>query len=303
MSGSEEPEKPFEEMDPEEFYAVMTQRNRGIISDAEQEKIKNVTVAVGGCGSIGGNIVEPLVRLGVRRFILCEPDAFDLSNLNRQQCFVQDANVNKAEAVARKVKQINPYIDVQLELEGVTEENAERIAREADIIYDGVDVTTKKPLYYKFLLHKQARAQRKPVISGYDMAGAQLTVTYDYRDPSTRLFHGAVKESEIRDLGPFQFLFKVIPPWYVPYDLVAVVRKFAAGTLGGFPQVVYCADCYGVMGSRQLVDLLNGARVKRYSYLDVHQVNRPLGFRIGLVFKKWAALTKLLIYIRTKKFA
>ncbi len=301
MSGSQKPEKTYDEMEPEEFYAEMTTRNKGIVTDEEQEKIKNATVAVGGCGSIGGNIVEPLVRMGVRRFILCEPDAFDVSNLNRQQCFVQDVNVNKAEAVARKVKMINPDIDIQLELNGVTEENADRIAQEADIIYDGVDVTTQKPLYFKYLLHKHAQKHRKPVISGYDMAGAQLIVTYDYRDPSTRLFHGSIKESEIKEIGPFQFLFKVIPPWYVPYDLAAVVKKFAQGTLGGFPQVVYCADCYGVMGSRQMIDLFNNAKVKKYSYLDVHQVNRPLGFRIGLFFRKWAALTKLLIYIKTNK--
>ncbi len=293
-------EKTYDEMEPEEFYAEMTTRNKGIITDAEQEKIKNAKVVVGGCGSIGGNIVEPLVRIGVRNFVLCEPDPFDVSNLNRQQCFVQDTNVNKGEAVMRKVKMINPDINIRVETNGISEENVDGLCEWADIIYDGVDVTTKKPLWFKFLLHQHAKKHGKPVISGYDMAGAQLIVTYDYRDPSVKLFDGKIKESEIHDLGPFQFLFKVIPPWYVPYDLVDVIYKFAEGTLGGFPQVVYCADCYGVMGSRQMVDLFNNASVKKYSYLDVHQVNRPLSYRIPLFFKKWIALTKLLIFVKTK---
>ena len=60
---------------PEAFYADLTTRNRGFVSDAAQDRLGQLTVLVAGCGSTGGAAVEPLVRLGVQHFLLAEPGA------------------------------------------------------------------------------------------------------------------------------------------------------------------------------------------------------------------------------------
>jgi hypothetical protein len=54
----------------EEFYAAFTARNRGLVSDDEQRQLRGAVILVAGCGSIGGAVVEPLVRLGAERLVL-----------------------------------------------------------------------------------------------------------------------------------------------------------------------------------------------------------------------------------------
>lgn len=50
-----------------EFYREMVNRNIGVISVEEQEKLRKSCVAVAGCGGMGGLSAEQLVRLGVGR--------------------------------------------------------------------------------------------------------------------------------------------------------------------------------------------------------------------------------------------
>jgi tRNA A37 threonylcarbamoyladenosine dehydratase len=41
----------------EEFYASFTVRNRGLVSDGEQQMLRRAVILVAGCGSIGGAVV------------------------------------------------------------------------------------------------------------------------------------------------------------------------------------------------------------------------------------------------------
>ena len=60
------------------------QRNRKTLSTADQLKLFRSTVAVVGCGGLGGYVVEELARLGVCRLKAIDPDVFEEHNLNRQ---------------------------------------------------------------------------------------------------------------------------------------------------------------------------------------------------------------------------
>ena len=44
----------------------------------------NKSFLVVGCGGLGCFIIEFLLRLGVKKIVVCDPDVFDESNLNRQ---------------------------------------------------------------------------------------------------------------------------------------------------------------------------------------------------------------------------
>ena len=81
----------------DEFYAQITVRNRGLIGDADQQRLRAATILVAGCGSVGGAAIEPLVRLGAEHLVLAEPDGYDLHNINRQSVRLQDVGRNKAE--------------------------------------------------------------------------------------------------------------------------------------------------------------------------------------------------------------
>ncbi|MFC7511740.1 HesA/MoeB/ThiF family protein [Streptomyces thermocarboxydus] len=73
-----------------------------------QERLRNATVLVAGCGSTGGAVVEPLARLGTGRFVLAEPGEYELNNLNRQSATHKDIGRNKAEVAAERIRSVNP---------------------------------------------------------------------------------------------------------------------------------------------------------------------------------------------------
>src|SRR5947209_3868414 len=81
----------------DEFYAQFVTRNRGLITEEEQERLRTANILVAGCGSVGGAAVEPLIRLGAENLILAEPGEYDLPNINRQSVRLQDIGRNKAE--------------------------------------------------------------------------------------------------------------------------------------------------------------------------------------------------------------
>jgi tRNA A37 threonylcarbamoyladenosine dehydratase len=105
-------------LSPTEFYAELTKRNRGLVSPAQQEALRNGAVLVAGCGSVGGAAVQPLARLGVQRFQLADPGFFELNNLNRQPAGIPDIDRNKAEVAGEHVRQINPHAQVAVHSEG-----------------------------------------------------------------------------------------------------------------------------------------------------------------------------------------
>src|SRR5688500_15367565 len=181
----------------DEFYAELTTRNAGLITDDEQHRLRKATILIAGCGSIGGAAVEPLIRLGCEHLILAEPDGYDIANMNRQAARLQDVGRNKAAVFAERMRDINPYATVEVHDHGITEENVEDVVTRADLILDGVDVTTKPPLRAKVDLHRHARERKKVVVSGYDIAGLQMLLVYDYGDPGTELMGGKVKLEEV----------------------------------------------------------------------------------------------------------
>lgn len=54
------------------------------MSEEDVIKLNRCTIAIAGCGCIGGFSAELLARMGVGGFVLADPDIFDVSNINRQ---------------------------------------------------------------------------------------------------------------------------------------------------------------------------------------------------------------------------
>ena len=59
-------------------------REELLIGKDNIEKLKNVTVAVFGCGGVGSYAVEALARAGIGNFVLADKDVVDVTNINRQ---------------------------------------------------------------------------------------------------------------------------------------------------------------------------------------------------------------------------
>ena len=262
----------------DEFYRQITVRNRGLVSDVDQQRLRTSNILIAGCGSVGGAAVEPLVRLGAENLTLAEPDGYDLHNINRQSTRLQDIGRNKAEVFQENMRDINPFAVLTVEPHGITPENVERLVLRAAVVLDAVDVTTKPPLRAKFLLHKAARQYSKPVIAGYDIAGLQMLLVYDYRDPTLEVMNGRIRDEEIETIQPIDFLYRVIVSWPIPplpYEIIPVLRSQIRGDTSGFPQIVYTCHLFGVLATRATLDLLAGRPVRSKTLIDVNDVLRP----------------------------
>jgi ThiF family len=102
-------------------YREMTRRNQPSVSPADQSALRAVRVLVAGCGSIGGAPVVPLVRLGVERFVLCEPGDYELNNLNRQGADLSDIGRNKAEVQADRTGLCPPFQQRSLRMSSISQ--------------------------------------------------------------------------------------------------------------------------------------------------------------------------------------
>ena len=78
-------------------------------------RLKNSTVAVIGCGGLGSPAVHVLVRAGVRRFVLVDPESFAASNRERLHGSTWhdlDAKPLKVEILRRLILDIEPTAEV-----------------------------------------------------------------------------------------------------------------------------------------------------------------------------------------------
>ena len=77
-------------------------RNIPAITKSDQESLKEKSVAVVGCGGLGGFVIEALARLGVGSLRLIDADSFSESNLNRQ-LYATEKNIGKSKAKAAEL--------------------------------------------------------------------------------------------------------------------------------------------------------------------------------------------------------
>jgi hypothetical protein len=276
----------------EEFYAAITARNRGLVSSRDQQLLRRSVFLVAGCGSVGGAVVEPLVRLGAERLVLAEPDTYELHNLNRQHARLGDLGRNKAVVLAEWAAQVNPYARVEVDTAGITAANAAGHVAAAAVVFDAVDVTSAPALTCKYLLHQQARRASVPVICGYDIAGLQLVLTYDYRRPRTRVLGGRVAEHDLSD--PLRFLARVVPLRALPAEIFPELRRQQASQAAPFPQLPYSALLFGALAPRLALDLLAGRPVRRRIIVDAHDLPRTPWGRLRAGWARAAGLAGLI---------
>ncbi len=164
-------------------YEDLFKRNKNIISDLTQNKIKKLKLLIAGCGSVGGAFIEGASRLGVIHYRLAEPDNYDTHNLNRQFVYPCDIGKNKASVHANRLKELflNCHPVIEIEPLGINSENLDSLLMDIDLVFDGVDVTTTEGIKAKILLHQMACQKKIAVVSSLDLGFKQWIRIYDYR--------------------------------------------------------------------------------------------------------------------------
>ena len=283
-----------------DHYREMTRRNQPSLSREDQGALRAVRVLVAGCGSIGGAPVVPLVRLGVERFVLCEPGDYELNNLNRQAADMADIGRNKAEVQADRARAINPEVEALVEPDGVTEDNVDWLVGTTDVIIDGVDVTEPAGIAAKRALHDEAWRQRRLVISGLDLGGTQVVYGFDYRDGRTRPLNGRLDKAP-EDLDGLQFLTRLVSPLDVPRELLAYSEAMIRGQAGSPPQLAPTADQFGVLAAWMVLDFAAGRPVRRRIKVAIPDLVMPRRRRLGNEAVRMVELARVKYLLETTR--
>src|SRR5947199_1031298 len=105
-----------------------------------QEKLKNASILLIGCGGLGSPLSMYLSAAGVGHLGLVDFDVTDFTNLQRQVAFgTSDVGRPKVEATQDRIASINPHVKVTPYRAKLSSENVVDIFKEYDIIIDGTD--------------------------------------------------------------------------------------------------------------------------------------------------------------------
>jgi molybdopterin/thiamine biosynthesis adenylyltransferase len=125
-----------------------------------QEKLKNSSVLVSRCGGLGSVVAYELAAAGVGKLILAHGGNVVPSDLNRQ-LLMTDAGLGKSriESVERRLKELNPRLEIVAIGENINENNVAELVSQADVIVDAA------PLFEeRFLMNREAVKQNKTLV-------------------------------------------------------------------------------------------------------------------------------------------
>lgn len=165
-------------------------RNMLCLSEEENNSLRHKTVAVVGCGGLGGYIIEMLGRLGVGKIIAVDGDVFEETNLNRQILSnVENMGKPKALEAWERMKLVNPDVELLPVYNRVNEDNAKTILQKAQVVVDALDNVNGR-----MVLQKTCEELNIPLVHGA-IAGwyAQITTILP-GDKSLDKIYSDVKE-------------------------------------------------------------------------------------------------------------
>ncbi|MGO1425185.1 MAG: ThiF family adenylyltransferase [Halomonas sp.] len=84
----------------------------GVRLDPEYARLKAVSVAVVGCGSIGSKVAMHLARSGVGRFVLVDGDVLASGNLVRNELDWRAVGMHKAQTLKARLQEVNTDCEV-----------------------------------------------------------------------------------------------------------------------------------------------------------------------------------------------
>ena len=240
-----------------QYYSQAFSRNIGLLTPEEQEELSSKTVAVPGMGGVGGIHLMTMIRTGVGRFHLADFDVFEPVNINRQYgARVADFGRSKLDVMKEQALGVNPFAELKLFEQGVTEANLDEFLDGVDVVLDGLD-------FFKFdirrLLFKKAAQKGIYVITAGPMGFSSAMLVFDPKGMGFDQYFNIVQGMPDQEKY-LSFAMGLAPrPTHIKYmDLKKVDLDSKAG-----PSLnVACQICSGMAGTEAIKILLNKGKVR-----------------------------------------
>lgn len=154
--------------------------------------IRRTKIGIAGCGGLGSNIANALVRSGLSDFEIIDHDTVEASNLNRQNFYLDEIGLSKVEATTTRLIKINPNIYVTAKKTYLDESNIAEQFKDRDIIFEAFDSAASKKLFLETFGNNG-----KLLIMGSGMAGFSNEKSIAVRKIKDNIYIVGDEESDI----------------------------------------------------------------------------------------------------------
>lgn len=137
-------------------------------SPEKQALLSAGCVAIAGLGGLGSNVACALARIGVGHLHLIDFDMVDITNLNRQQYYMEHLGMKKTDALQSLLRRINPYLDIRTDCVRVTKDNLTELFKDAPIVCEAFDNPVAKAMLVNGILE---HFPEKKLVAATGMAG------------------------------------------------------------------------------------------------------------------------------------
>jgi len=176
----------------EELEAMLLAR----LTPGVYERVRSAKVGIAGLGGLGSNIAMMLARTGIGLLVLADFDTVEPSNLNRQCYGVSHLGMQKTDACANQIREINPLVQVQTYPHRITARNAVSCFGACDIVCEAFD----NPCAKAELINAILEMEKGPIlVSGSGMAGMDSANRIHTRRALRRLYVCGDETSEARE--------------------------------------------------------------------------------------------------------
>ncbi|MFG2988942.1 ThiF family adenylyltransferase [Streptomyces sp. NPDC048257] len=222
------------------FRLVRTDRNRDKITREQQQELLGRRVGVIGL-SVGSSAALTCAMEGVGgAFRLADFDRLSLSNLNRLRAGVHELGVEKTVLCARRMYEIDPYLDIEIHRTGLTEDSIEEFF---STDRGGLDVLVEEcdTPWVKVAAREHARRLGIPVLMDTNDRGLLDVERFD-TEPGRRLFHGRIGDTtaeELRELdhaGTVRLLLRMVDEQQLSPAMTDALPRIGR-TLSSWPQL------------------------------------------------------------------
>ncbi|XZF13420.1 Rv1355c family protein [Chitinophagaceae bacterium MMS25-I14] len=262
-------------LDEAEFVEVRTSRNKYKITEAEQETLRRKKVGILGL-SVGQSIaVTMAIERACGELRLADFDEIELSNLNRIRTGVHNLGINKSVIAAREIAEIDPYLDVRIYENGLTDDNMDAFFTEGGIL--DILIEECDSLDMKVASRIKARSLGIPVIMDTSDRGMIDVERFDLQ-PERPLLHGLVGDldvSQLKNLTPEERIVLVLQ--IAGSEKVSVRGKASlvevGQSIGTWPQLASSV----VMGGGVTTDTVRRILLKQFNesgryYMDPEDI-------------------------------
>lgn len=270
----------------DEFIEVRTNRNKYKITEEEFKTLQSKTIGIVGL-SVGRAVAMTAAMERIcGRMRIADFDTLELSNLNRIHTDLLNLGLNKALSVAREIALIDPFLEVELFDEGLTEENMPDFlglnGNKLNMLVEACD-----DLEIKIISRFKARENGIPVIME---ASDRCVVDVERFDlePDRPILHNLLGDINIEKLKAIKTDEEKIPILLALNGNEALSPRIRASaieisqTINTWPQLASAVT----LGGGVVTDVIRRIFIDEFRssgrfYVDVHQLINDRGDRVS----------------------